>query len=71
MPVFIRQGLCMPMSCTQGDYNTMTKKISNKLTKLTDNLVANTGVNQYPAPPDVVIEVSLQKTDQRGDKQSY
>jgi len=33
-PVFIRQGICLPSSCTQGMYNEFTAKVSDKLTTL-------------------------------------
>ena len=33
-PVFIRQGICLPSTCTQGMYNDFSTKVSAKLTTL-------------------------------------
>jgi len=33
-PVFIRQGICLPASCSQGMFNDFSNRVSEKLTNL-------------------------------------
>ena len=41
----------------------MTSKVNRKLTTLVDNLVVKTGLNLYPVPSNVELELSLTKTE--------
>ena len=61
-PVFIRQGICLPSSCTQGMYNGFTTKVSNKLSNLIQKAVAKFGIDIYILPPDTRVEISIVDT---------
>ena len=60
-PVFFRQGLCLPESCSQDMYNKFSKKVTNKITNGLRKLLAWADIHVYIAPPDVVMQVSLVK----------
>ena len=60
-PVFFRQGLCLPDSCSQDMYNKFSKKVTNKITNGLRKLINWANIHVYIAPPDVVMQISLVK----------
>ena len=61
-PVFIRQGICLPSTCTQGMFNEFSTKVSQKLTNLIQKAVEKFDIGLYILPPDTRVEVSLVDT---------
>jgi len=62
-PAFLRQGLCMPNSCSQGMYINFAQGASQVLTNFAQNLVKKFHVDYYIAPPDIALEVFFTKID--------
>jgi hypothetical protein len=59
VPIFFRQGACLPAQCTQGMYIEFSKKASVFVTKIFRAVITRLNVNFYVFPPDIDVEVSL------------
>lgn len=53
VPIFFRQGICLPQQCTQGMYINFSQKASTFVTRVFRAIIQRFDVNYYVFPPDL------------------
>lgn len=60
-PAVLRQGLCMPDSCSQGMYIKWAEGASQAVTNFVRKIIVKFNVDVYIAPPDLALELFFTK----------